>query len=289
MSKSIGTIPLKIVTTYSKKRIESSLLNPDNYIGTDNLLQNKKGKNNANYIPGKGFVCKYDKEDILISNIRPYLKKIWYADKTGGSSADVLTLVVNKNYDSRFVFYSLFRDEFFDHMMAGSKGTKMPRGDKNQVMNFPIPEFDFRVQQKISSVLYSLDAKIELNNKINTELEEMAKTMYDYWFVQFDFPSENGKPYKSSGAEMVWNDELKREIPKGWGVKKLKEVFDYLEGPGITKEKYTNNGHKFINIKCIQENDLEIDNASMIEERYIDQYSHFLLQENDIVVSTSGT
>ena len=148
---------------------------------------------------------------------------------------------------------------------------------------------DLLSQQKIASLLSTLDAKIELNNKINTELEAMAKTLYDYWFVQFDFPNGNGKPYKSSGGKMVWNEDLKREIPEGWEVKMLKEIFNYLEGPGITKEKYTNKGHKFINIKCIQENDLEIDNASMIQEKYISQYSHFLLKENDIVVSTSGT
>ncbi|MCB9187839.1 MAG: restriction endonuclease subunit S [Flavobacteriales bacterium] len=79
-------------------------------------------------------------------------------------------------------------------------------------------------QQKIAKVLSDLDAKIELNNKINAELEAMAKLIYDYWFVQFDFPDANGKPYKSSGGAMVYNAELKREIPKGWEVKKLEEI-----------------------------------------------------------------
>ncbi|NCB20645.1 MAG: restriction endonuclease subunit S [Clostridia bacterium] len=218
MNKIVKTIPLKKVTIYSKQRISSELLNSENYIGTDNLLQNKKGKTLASYTPENGFVCKYEKGNILISNIRPYLKKIWYANETGGSSADVLTLVVNKNYDSRFVYYSLLRDVFFDYMMAGSKGTKMPRGDKSQVMNFPISNFDFKVQQKIASILSTLDAKIELNSKINTELENMVRALYDYWFVQFDFPDENGKPYKSSGGKMVWSEDLKREIPKEWAV-----------------------------------------------------------------------
>jgi type I restriction enzyme, S subunit len=77
---------------------------------------------------------------------------------------------------------------------------------------------DLNSQKKIASVLSVLDSKIELNNRINSELESMAKTLYDYWFVQFDFPDKNGKPYKSSGGKMVWNDDLKREIPEGWGV-----------------------------------------------------------------------
>ena len=76
-------------------------------------------------------------------------------------------------------------------------------------------------QAKIAKVLSDLDAKIELNNRINRELEAMAKTLYDYWFVQFDFPNEQGKPYKSSGGKMVYNAELKREIPEGWEVKTI--------------------------------------------------------------------
>ena len=86
-------------------------------------------------------------------------------------------------------------------------------------LKIKFPFFDN--QQKISNVLSSLDSKIELNNKINKELESMAKTLYDYWFVQFDFPDENGKPYKSSGGKMVYNQELKREIPEGWGVENI--------------------------------------------------------------------
>lgn len=237
MSRIIKKIPLNKIAIYSKKRIESTLLNPKNYIGTDNLLQNKRGKTCANYTPEKGSICRFDRGDILISNIRPYLKKIWYSDNTGGSSADVLTFVINKNYDSKFIYYSLFRDKFFDYMMTGSKGTKMPRGDKNQIMDFLISDFSLQDQQKIASVLSTLDSKIELNNCINAELEAMAKTIYDYWFVQFDFPSSLAsinsdsdrtlskvEGYKTSGGEMVYNQELKRQIPKGWEVKKLKDI-----------------------------------------------------------------
>jgi type I restriction enzyme S subunit len=85
-------------------------------------------------------------------------------------------------------------------------------------------------QEKIAKVLSDLDAKIELNNRINRELEAMAKTLYDYWFVQFDFPNEQGKTYKSSGGKMVYNAELKREIPKGWEVKKLSDIANITTG-----------------------------------------------------------
>ena len=95
-------------------------------------------------------------------------------------------------------------------------------------------------QQKIAKVLSDLDAKIELNNRINTELEAMAKTLYDYWFVQFDFPDANGKPYKTSGGKMVWNEELKRDIPEGWEVQELGNILKTdLGGTPSTKiEKF---------------------------------------------------
>ena len=91
-------------------------------------------------------------------------------------------------------------------------------------MRIKIPEKDY--QDKIVEVLSSIDKKILLNNQINQELEDMAKTLYDYWFVQFDFPDQNGKPYKSSGGKMVYNPELKREIPEGWGVEKLSSLLE---------------------------------------------------------------
>jgi type I restriction enzyme S subunit len=99
-----------------------------------------------------------------------------------------------------------------------------------------IKEFEVRMpnnistQQKIAKVLSDLDAKIELNNKINTELEAMAKTLYDYWFVQFDFPDANGKPYKTSGGKMVYNAELKRDIPEGWEVKNIGDITEVKAG-----------------------------------------------------------
>ena len=218
----VKLIPLNKVAFYSNKRIDSNLLSDENYIWTDNLLQNKKWKVSANYTPETWKVCKYNKWDILVSNIRPYLKKIWYANNEGWSSADVLTFSVNEWYDSKFIYYSLFRDDFFSHMMIWSKWTKMPRWNKDQVVDFPISDFDHKHQKKISSILSSLDSKIELNNKINSELEKIAKTLYDYWFVQFDFPDENWEPYKSSGWKIEYNEKLKREIPEGWEVENLK-------------------------------------------------------------------
>jgi type I restriction enzyme S subunit len=220
-----NSIQLKKACNYSSNRISIEKVSCENFVSTDNLLQNKGGITTALSLPPQGnFLAKYNKEDILVSNIRPYLKKIWFSDKTGGCSADVLVFEVKKGYHPNFIYYAMFRDDFFKHAMKGSKGTKMPRGDKNQLMEFEIPDFNFTTQQTIASVLSSLDSKVNLNNRINTELEAMAKTLYDYWFVQFDFPDENGKPYKSSGGKMVWSGELKREIPEGWETKELSPI-----------------------------------------------------------------
>ena len=102
-------------------------------------------------------------------------------------------------------------------------------------LKFKIPKKD--AQDKIASVLSSLDVKIELNNQINAQLEAMAKTLYDYWFVQFDFPDENGNPYKTSGGKMIWNDELKREIPEGWEASTMSEWLDVDKSGDWGKEK----------------------------------------------------
>ena len=94
---------------------------------------------------------------------------------------------------------------------------------------------EYKQQVSIGDLLYSIEKKIQLNKKIAYKLESMAKTLYDYWFVQFDFPDENGKPYRSSGGEMVWNEELKREIPKGWKVGNLYDIAKYQNGLACQK------------------------------------------------------
>ena len=97
----------------------------------------------------------------------------------------------------------------------------------------------------IAGVLGSIDEKIELNRKKIAELEALAKTIYDYWFVQFDFPDKNGKPYKSSSGKMVWNEQLKREVPQGWDVKRLPDIADYLFGFPFDSSLFNDNGNGF--------------------------------------------
>ena len=232
---------LSNVSCYVTEKISVDSIDISEYITTDNLLQNKKGRVIAEKLPTQK-VTRFKKNDILIANIRPYLKKIWQADIDGGASSDVLVVRPNDVIDNNFLYYALTQDSFFEYVMKGSKGTKMPRGDKSQIMDFVIPNLEIDEQIKIGKLLKSIDQKIQINNQINQELEAMAKTLYDYWFVQFDFPDQNCKPYKSSGGKMVYHPELKREIPEEWGVESVGNLLDK-----VTKaEKIENNSIEFI-------------------------------------------
>jgi type I restriction enzyme S subunit len=218
---------------YSKDRISIENVDVNNFITTDNLLPNKLGVEVAVGLPPVvGQIPSYAPGDILISNIRPYLKKIWLADKHGGCSADVLILRSKDGVDSRFLYYNLIKDDFFEHMMNGAKGTKMPRGDKSQVLDYLIPRFDLTTQSKISHFLSTLDDLVSVNNKMNKILESMVKQIFHYWFVQFDFPGNQKKPYKQTSGKMCWNESIKREIPDGWKVIKMSELYEFQYGSG---------------------------------------------------------
>ena len=246
---------LSNVSCYVTEKISVDNIDISEYITTDNLLQNKRGRVIAEKLPTQK-VTKFKKDDILIANIRPYLKKIWQADIDGGASSDVLVVRPNNLIDNNFLYYALTQDSFFEYVMKGSKGTKMPRGDKSQIMNFVIPDLEIGEQIKIGKLLKSIDQKIQINDQINQELEAMAKTLYDYWFVQFDFPDQNGKPYKSSGGKMVYHPELKREIPEGWGVEKLKYfskyVSDKVESSELNIENYVGTDNMIVDMGGIE-------------------------------------
>lgn len=141
----------------------------ENYISTENMLPNRGGVCEVATVPTSA-VVEYKAYDILISNIRPYFRKIWYADRNGGCSADVLCIRAKENIDSRYLYYLLSQQSFFDYVMSGAKGCKMPRGDKNQIMQWPVNPPDLDTQKKIAAILSAFDDKIELNRRINDNL-----------------------------------------------------------------------------------------------------------------------
>lgn len=131
--------------------------------------------------------------------------------------------------DNEYLYYYLIKN--VEQIKSLGGGTTFSEVSKQDIGNFKINiHSSLQEQKKIASVLSSLDAKIELNNRIIAELEAMAKQLYDYWFVQFDFPNAEGKPYRSSGGKMVYNEKLKREIPEGWEVKSLLKIANFTNG-----------------------------------------------------------
>lgn len=265
-----GRIKLRLsdVATFVEEKVSSEDISLLQYVTTDSLLQNKAGRTVAqNLPPQKCSLTSFKKGDVLLGNIRPYLKKIWYANIDGGCSQDVLVLRAKENKNSSFLYALLSQDSFFEYEMKATKGSKMPRGDKNHIMNFPC--LDLKNKIGIGNFLSLLDKKIALNSRINARLEQMSKRLYDYWFVQYDFPNENGKPYKSSGGKMAYNAELKREIPDGWGVTSLKDCISHIN-TGLNPRdnfKLGNGTIKYITVKNLTENgNIDFSNCDIIDE-----------------------
>ena len=173
---------LSDICSFRKGKISVDGLNRSTYISTENMLPNKCGITEASSLPTVQLTQEYKKGDVLVSNIRPYFKKIWKATYDGGCSNDVLVFAANSNTDKDFLYYILANDDFFAYSMATSKGTKMPRGDKTSIMQYEVPVMDIELQRRIASILKSIDEKIELNNAINNNLEQQADTLYQAFF-----------------------------------------------------------------------------------------------------------
>ena len=187
LEKSWGRLGMKYklsdICSFRKGKVEVENLNTKNYISTENMLPNKCGIIEASSLPSVALTQEYKNGDILVSNIRPYFKKIWKAKYDGGCSNDVLVFVAKSNTDRNFLYYVLSDDYFFTYSMTTSKGTKMPRGDKTSIMQYEVPMIDFQIQKKIASILKSFDEKIELNNVINNNLEEQLSSLFTHTFA----------------------------------------------------------------------------------------------------------
>jgi type I restriction enzyme, S subunit len=202
-------------------------------------------------------------------------------------------IIDDEKADYEYVYYNLKTQ--YHQLRALSSGVR-----KNLNSN-DIKEFKVRLpeslieQKKISSVLSALDSKIEINNRINAELEAMAKMLYDYWFVQFEFPSEalakDGipQPYKSSGGKMVWDEELKREIPEGWEVKRIGDFGVFKNGINYDPSLEGNTDAKIINVRNISSSNLFVSQFDLdtirLQKSNVDNY---LVTDKDILIARSG-
>lgn len=161
---------LRDICSYIKGKIAVAELTPQNYISTENMLPNKGGITTAANLPSVEQTSAYRANDVLVSNIRPYFKKIWHADCDGGCSNDVLVFRAAEGVDPTFLYYVLADDTFFNYATATSKGTKMPRGDKSAIMEYGVPSLNIETQRKIGTLLRSIDQKIAVNSRINDNL-----------------------------------------------------------------------------------------------------------------------
>lgn len=215
-----------------------------NYISTENMLPNKGGVVAASSFPSTGNVSTYQQGDILVSNIRPYFKKIWRATCNGTASNDVIIFCANEGVDNLYLYYLLADDRFFAYVMTGAKGTKMPRGDKKQMLQYPVNLPPLEEQKRIADILGAFDDKIELLQKQNKTLEDMAKALFKSWFVDFDVvrAKQKGLPKADIMREYHLTDELYDlfpssfadsplgPIPSGWEVKTIQEIAKISSG-----------------------------------------------------------
>ena len=192
-----------------------------------------------------------------------------------------------KGNDIEYIYYLL---QYLD-LGNQKSGSGVPTMNRNHLHPIKIRAYrDKTCQQRTIKILSLIDKKIQINNQINQELEAMAKTLYDYWFVQFDFPDQNGKPYKSSGGKMVYHPELKREIPEGWGVAKVEDIAQTGSGgtPKSTNVSYYSNGE----IPWINSGELEqtviTSTSNFITEEGLNNSSAKLFPSGTILVAMYG-
>ncbi|UVR20557.1 restriction endonuclease subunit S [Parabacteroides distasonis] len=211
--------------------------------------------------------------------------KVHYYEQATWAHNTALFVKDFKGNDPKYLYYflkNLHLDKMFD------KGSSVvPSLDRKVVHSLNVPcHKDIDCQKRIAAILSKIDRKIELNRAINQNLEAMAKQLYDYWFVQFDFPNEDGKPYKSSGSAMVWNEELKREIPQGWSNMSIGDYAPCKSGYAFKSKDFGGKGLPVIKIGNIQENYT----LDMTDSQCIDLFNKtlFLAKRYDLVIAMTG-
>lgn len=190
---------------FSTTRVSSSELNEDNYVSTENMLQDFQGIQEAKSVPEDVNVISFSCGDILISNIRPYLKKVWKATFNGGCSSDVFVLQANDNIESDYLHYVVANDKFINFVMSGAKGVKMPRGDKNQMKKYPLSLPQIQEQKKIGKMLSLLDERIATQNKIIEDLKKLKCAIIEKVYSEIQ-----GKEYSYGQLFDVVNERNKQ-------------------------------------------------------------------------------
>ena len=232
---------------------------------------------------------------IIYSTVRPRLKHYGILSRpqnnfivsTGFTTIDIKDLYKDK-IDPRYLYLLLTQPTITDYIgnIADTAVSAYPSINPSDLSSLCFMFPDHAIQKTIADIWNNYDRKIELNRAINQNLEAMAKQLYDYWFVQFDFPNEEGKPYKSSGGAMVWNEELKREIPQGWSNMSIGDYAPCKSGYAFKSKDFGDKGLSVIKIGNIQENYT----LDMTDSQCIDLFNKtlFLAKRYDLVIAMTG-
>lgn len=263
---------LSDICDYAKGKIDVVTLDEETYISTENMMPNKGGITRASSLPTVAQTQSFSAGDVLVSNIRPYFKKIWFAEYDGGCSNDVLVFRAKDGVSKRFLYYVLADDTFFDYSMATSKGTKMPRGDKTAIMKYEVPRFTYEEQEKIAGILEVLDRKIQLNTEINENLLQQTQALYKSWFTDYEL-FDGVRPADWISGTI---DDLAKEVVCG-------------KTPSTKIKEYYGSDVPFITIP-----DMHGNVYAVTTERYLSNYgaasqAKKTLPPNSICVSCIGT
>ena len=271
------------------------------FLNTGNVRQNSFDFSNLDFITKEKDNLlrngKLQRDDIVLTtrgtvgNVALYSQEVPFSNIRINSGMVIIR--VNKNFWHPYFIYLFFQSHLFkkqiSRLISGSAQPQLPISILETVS---IPQLTLDEQKEIIFNIKSIDQKIQINNQINQELEAMAKTLYDYWFVQFDFPDQNGKPYKSSGGKMVYNPELKREIPEGWGVEKLGELIELERGVTYAKsdivEKTTNDAIGVLRATNITGNVMDLNDLVYLTKDKINN-KQILKQNETLIVMSSGS
>ncbi|CAM3674633.1 restriction endonuclease subunit S [Streptococcus sanguinis] len=227
----------------------------------------------------------FDGECSIIGRQGAYCGNVRYFKGKAFMTEHAIVAVVNENHNNGYVSNLLSMMNLAQYQGQSAQPGLSVSTLSKIIIKLP----DLATQEQCFNVLNLIDQKIQINNQINRELEDMAKTLYDYWFVQFDFPDQNGKPYKSSGGKMVYNPELKREIPEGWRVEKLGDVAKFKNGINYEKTSSGSEKIKIINVRNISSSTIFVNQTDLDEiSLENDKSTNFIVNEGMILITRSG-
>lgn len=258
--------------TFVNEKTPLKNLSINSYISTENILSDFAGVTSASRLPTSGNFTKYRKGDVLISNIRPYLKKVWFSDKEGAGSNDVFVIRTKSDLQDLFLSFLLKNDNFINYVMVGAKGVKMPRGDKDLISKYPISFPSKTEQQKIASCLSSLDEVITAESQKLEVLKEHKKGLLQKLLHQeIRFKREDGNSFSD------------------WKEVNFTDCCELAHGFQFREDHFTEKGIPIIKIGSLIDNGcLSFKNATYVDEKYKDEFLKFKLKKGDILMALTG-